>query len=172
MFVGMRPPGSPDRLERRRRKAIALLREGKTHREVARAVKASLSSVVRWQQAYRRGKDRALRPRPTPGRPPRLSPVRQEELRRVLAQGAQAAGYTTELWTLKRIAKLIRRRYRVRYSLVGVWRLLRRGLRWSPQKPERRARQRDEAAIEQWKRVTWPHIKKRRSPSGPSRVSR
>jgi transposase len=149
-----------------------MLREGKTHREVARALKASLSSVVRWQQAYRRGRDRALRPRPTPGRPPLLSPVQREELRHVLVQGAQASGYTTELWTLKRIAKLIHRRYGVRYSLVGVWKLLRHGLRWSPQKPERRARQRDDAAIERWKRVTWPHIKKRRSPSGSSRVSR
>ena len=172
MLVGMRPFGSSEQLEKRRRQAIALVRAGKPYREVARAVGASLSSVVRWNQAYRRNVRTGLRARPTPGRPPRLTPVQRERLRGLLGRGARAAGHTTELWTLKRIATLIKTQFGVRYSSVGVWKLLRHGLEWSWQKPERRARQRDEAAIEQWKRQTWPDIKKRRSTWGPSRVSR
>jgi transposase len=99
-----------------------------------------------------------------------LSEQQKERLRRLLVAGAVQAGYATDLWTLRRIAKLIQRHFGVRYTTVGVWKLLRVGLEWSWQKPERRATQRDEAAIERWKRHTWPHIKKRPTAWGPSRV--
>jgi transposase len=168
----MRPFGSGKQLEKRRRRAIALLRTGASYRDVARAVGAALSSVVRWQQAYRRNVRAGLRSRPTPGRPPRLTKAQRERLRWLLLRGARAAGHTTELWTLRRIATLIEAQFGVRYSTVGVWKLLRHGLEWSWQKPERRALQRDDAAIARWKRRTWPHIKKRRPAWGPSRVSR
>lgn len=172
MLVGMRPSGTAEQLETRRRQAIALLRAGTPFREVARVVRAALSSVVRWKQAYRRNTRTGLRARPTPGRPPRLTPIQKARLRRLLLRGARAAGHPTELWTLKRIGTLIEKEFGVRYSPVGVWKLLRYSLNWSWQKPERRARQRDEAAIAHWKTTTWPHIKKRRPTWGPPRVSR
>jgi len=105
MLVGMRPSGTAEQLEKRRRQAIALLRAGTPYREVARLVRAAVSSVVRWQQAYRRDRRNGLRARPTPGRPPRLTETQKARLRRLLLQGARAAGHTTELWTLKRIGK-------------------------------------------------------------------
>jgi transposase len=172
MLDRMRPSGTVQELEKRRRRAVALLRAGKPYRDVARVVRASLSSVVRWEQAHRRDKRKGLRGRPTPGRPPRLSAAQQETLKRHLLRGARAAGYPTELWTLKRIATLIASQFGVRYSLVGTWKLLREGLEWSWQKPERRAVQRDEAAIARGKTQTWPDIKKRRATWGPSRLSR
>jgi transposase len=44
-----------------------------------------------------------------------------------------------------------------------------KAVRWSPQKPARRARQRDEAAIAQWREQTWPALKRGRKPmSKPS----
>jgi transposase len=172
MLVDMRPSGTAEELEQRRRLAMGLLRAGKAYREVARLVRASLSSVVRWKQAQRRDPRKGLRARPTPGRPPRLTTAQRERLRRLLLRGARAAGHTTELWTLRRIGTLIETEFGVRYSPVGVWKLLRHGLNWSWQKPERRARQRNEPAIEHWKTHTWPHIKKRRPTWGPPRVSR
>ena len=168
----MRPLGTAGQLEKRRRQAIALLRAGKPFRVVARVVGASLSSVVRWKQAHRRDARRGLRARPIPGRPPRLTEVQQERLRRLLLRGARAAGHATERWTLKRIARLIETEFRVSYSAVGVWKLLRQGLGWSWQKPERRALQRDEAAIARWKTHEWPRIKKRRATWGPPHISR
>lgn len=168
----MRPRGSAEQLENRRRRAVALLRAGQTYRSVARPLNASLSSVVRWDQGYRQTGLKALRTRPSPGRPSRLSKPQRDRLRQLLVAGAGQAGYATDLWTLQRIAKLIEGQFGVRYTTVGVWKLLRVGLDWSWQKPERRALQRDEAAIEHWKRRTWPHIKKRPTPWGPSRVPR
>lgn len=157
----MRPPGSPDRLEKRRQRAVALLKEGKTYRGVAQATGASLSSVVRWQQSFRQSGRRGLAPNPTPGRPCRLSLAQKQHLEKLLLQGAQAAGYSTELWTLRRIAELIKKEFGVRYTNSAVWRLLVADLKWSAQKPERRATQRDEPAIEEWKRKQWPQIKKK-----------
>jgi len=78
-----------------------------------------------------------------------------------------AYGYPNELWTLKRIARVILREFGVRYHPNHVWRVLRQ-LRWSCQVPERRPVQRDEEEIERWKRYKWPHIKKGARTWGPS----
>jgi len=165
----MRPPGTPAQLEKRRRHAIQLLRAGKTLSAVARALSASVSSVFRWWQAYRKRGLKELRPKPTPGRPPQLSPRQKQKLVRLLVQGPLAAGYRSDLWTLQRVAALIAREFGVAYHPCHVWKLL-TGLGWSCQKPERRARERDEAAIERWKRTAWPRIKKTGRTWGPSRL--
>lgn len=157
---GMRPPGTARQLEKRRRRAIQLLKKGKSLSATARAVSASVSSVHRWQQTYQEKGLRGLRPRPTPGRPPKLSRAQKTTLLRLLKRGPPAFGYTTNLWTLKRVAEVIEREFAVRYHPCYVWTIL-VGLGWSCQKPERRARERDEKAIEQWRRRRWPHIKKR-----------
>ena len=164
----MRPPGSPKQLEARRRRAVALLQAGWGVREVARRVGSSASSVTRWKAVVKRGGASALRAKPQPGRPARLSVRQRKRLLRMLLQGAEAHGYGTDLWTLPRVAALIERAFGVRYHPAHVWKIL-RGSGWSPQKPERRARERDEDAIARWRRRRWPHIKKRatrRSESG------
>lgn len=164
---GMRPPGSPSQLERRRRRAVQLLKRGLSASAVARKLGSSHSSVVRWRQAYQRAGPVGLRPKPTPGRPPKLKLPQQRRLLKLLLRGALALGYATELWTLQRIARLIRQRFGVRYHPCHVWRLLHR-LGWSCQKPERRALQRNEQAIKYWKYCRWPHIKKRRPAARPA----
>ena len=159
MIDAMRPRGTAKQLEQRRRRAIQLLNQGKSPSEVARAVKASTSSVWRWRQAYRTEGWEGLRSRPVPGRPSRLSLAQKEELPGILKRGPAAAGYKTDLWTLKRVAEVIWRRFRVRYSACHVWTILRK-LGWSSQKPERRARERNEEEIQRWRRERWPDIKK------------
>lgn len=150
---------------------MSLLRSGKTYQSVAAAVNASLSSVVRWAQHFRRGGNDALRPKPAPGRPPRLTPPQKRKLLRLLKQGPLAAGYTTDLWTLARIAKLIEKLFGIGYHPSHVWRVMTH-LDWTCQKPERRATQRDEQAIARWKTDEWPRIKKSPKTWGPSRLSR
>jgi transposase len=125
-MFGMRPPGTPQELERRRRRAIVLLRAGENLVTVARAVNASVSSVHRWNQAYQRNGRAGLRPRPTPGRPRRLSPSQSARLSDLLRRGPPAAGYPRELWTLKRVAELIEKEFGVQYHPGHVWWLLQR----------------------------------------------
>ena len=158
----MRPYGSPEQLERRRRQAIQLLRSGAHLSAVALKLGCSKSSVSRWNDVYRKRGIRGLRPKPIPGRPSRLSPGQKERLARTLLKGALAHGYRTDLWTLQRIAEVIGKRFRVQYHPNHVWRLM-QGLGWSSQKPERRALQRNEEEIVRWKRYRWPNIKKRQT---------
>jgi transposase len=158
----MRPHGSPADLEARRRRAVALLDKGLGVREVARQIGCSPMSVSRWQAEVRlRGPD-ALRPKPAPGRPPRVTARQRAKLLKLLLKGATAHGFSTDLWTLPRVAEVIARTFGVRYHPAHVWKIL-RGEGWSCQKPERRARERDEAAIQRWRTERWPHIKKRPS---------
>lgn len=156
----MRPKGTKAELEARRRMAIRLLKRKVSMREAARQVGSSLSSVERWKAEYEAGGFAALRGKPDLGGPPKLSAEEQTELVSLLLKGPKAHGYPTELWTLERVAKVIERRFGVQYHTSGVWLLLRR-LGWSCQKPERKARERDEDAIRRWRRFTWPKLRKR-----------
>ena len=96
---------------------------------------------------------------PHPGPTPKLSAKQRQQLVALLLKGAEAHGYRTGLWTLARVAEVIQKRFGVTYDISGVWHVLHK-LGWSCQKPERRARERDEAAIAQWRRRDWPRIKK------------
>ncbi len=167
----MRPPGTPAQLEKRRQYAIQLLESGKSQAAVARQIGAADSSVSRWWNAYQRAGPTALRAKPAPGRPPQLSAQQKARLVALLMKGPLRAGYRTDLWTLPRIAELIHQHFGVRHHPGHVWRILNQ-LGWSAQKPERRALERDERAIGQWKRRDWPRIKKRRRARRPSRLRR
>jgi len=154
-----RPRGSADLLEDRRRRALALLDQGYSLNEVGRRIGCAAVSVMRWRDARRRGGAQALQVRFSPGRPWKLGEAERKRLVRMLLQGATAHGWRTNLWTTARIAQLVRREFQVEYHRDHIGRLLHR-LGWSVQKPERRALERDEAAIERWKQKDWPRIKK------------
>ena len=151
-----RPHGSPEQLEHRRLRAWKLLREGSTPVEVARKLGIERRSVRRWRAM---GEQKQLAAKPACGRPTKLSEEQREQLVGLLLDGALSCGYATALWTCPRIAELVRRRFKVRYHPSHVGRLL-RGLGFSPQRPERQARERDEEAIQGWVRETWPRVKK------------
>ncbi len=110
----MRPSGSPEELERRRRRAIALLQQGLAPVEVARHVGVDRRSVRRWRASHDRAGPIGVGAKPAPGRPPKLDARRRARLERVLLRGAEAAGFTTPLWTCPRVADLIRREFVVR----------------------------------------------------------
>jgi transposase len=76
----------------------------------------------------------------------------------MLIKGAKAHGWSNELWTTQRIAELIRRHFGVSLHHDHVGRFLRQRLKWTPQKPRRRARERDEDAIALWKSTAFPEI--------------
>ena len=158
-MVFMRPKGSFAELEVRRRIAGQLLLDGKGIREVARTVHASCSSVKRWKDELDRGGLEALKAKPPPGRQTFLSTQQKRRLVKLLEKGPLAAGYDTEQWTCPRVAEVIEYHFDVQYHVDHVWRLL-RSLGWTCQKPEQRARERDDEAIRRWREKEWPRIKK------------
>ena len=166
----MRVAGSAKVLESRRRRGLALVKQGLSLNAAARRLGCAASSVMRWMKAHHRHGDAGLKVRPAPGRPRRLTVLQEARLLRELLRGAAAHGYGTDLWTTQRIAEVIERKFDVRYHRDHVGRLLAR-CGWSPQKPERRARERDEAAIERWKRTRWPRVTRGLSGWGPTSSS-
>lgn len=155
----MRPHGTPKELEQRRLRAMALLDQGMSGVEAARRLGVTSGAVSQWKKRYQRAGPDALRSKPHPGPTPKLTSPQRGRLAAMLLQGARRHGYRTELWTLKRVGELIRKRFGVSYEESGVWRVLRQ-MGWSCQKPERRARERDEQAIARWRQKDWPRIKK------------
>lgn len=160
MLLGMRTKGTAAELEQRRRLALALLDQGMKGAQVARTLDVSRAAVTRWRQAYEKHGPAGLAAKPHPGARPRLSAAQRRRLARLLLKGPRRHGYRTELWTLGRVAEVIATTFGVEYHPCHVWKVL-RGMGWSCQKPERRARERDEEAIRRWRQEDWPRIKKR-----------
>jgi transposase len=166
----MRPFGSAEELERRRRRAMELLDSGLTQAETAERVGATVTSVFRWRKAHRIEGDEALVSKPVPGRPRKLSAKERKRLLNILLKGARAWGFPNEIWTLKRIGKVIKKEFGVKYHQGHIWKVLREA-GWSCQVPERQAVQRDEEEIAHWKRYKWPAIKKNHKTWRPPRPS-
>ncbi len=148
-------------LEKRRLEAARLVvEEGLSQSEAARRVKAAQQSVSGWVKRYRQDGRAGLAKAGRAGRKPLLNEKQLAELETLLLEGPEAHGFPTPLWICPRAARLIRRRFGVRYHEGHVWKLL-RALNWSPQQPVGKARERNEEAIREWRKKTWPAIKKK-----------
>lgn len=152
-----------------RLRAVPLFEEGLSNAEIARRLGVSRKSVTTWHQRFRASGSEGVLMK-TPGPKSALTPEQWEPIIQALLAGPQASGYDTQLWTLDRIADLIEQKTGVRYHAGHVWHLLRQ-LDWSCQKPERRAKERNEAAIARWKAEEWPRIKRGRWSEGPGSSS-
>lgn len=149
-----------DVLEKRRFRAYGLVKQGLSEAEVARQVGAHRQSVNRWAKQIEQHGRAGLKKAGRAGRRSRLSEVDLRRIERGLKRGPQALGYETSLWTLERVAELIEKSCGVKYHPGHVGWLLGR-LGWSCQRPTGRALQRDEGAIERWKKKRWPELKKK-----------
>lgn len=156
----MRPEGSAEVLEARRRLAIRMLKAGQPPGVVAPLLDVHRGTVWRWRWAVEQGGTTAVDARPHPGARPRLSLEQRAQLAELLTQEPTEHGWPTSLWTGRRVAELIRRHFAVHYHPMYVLRLL-RAMGLSRQKPQFCARERDEAAIAHWRRYRWPALKKR-----------
>jgi transposase len=153
-----RPFGTAAELERRRCHAVQAVDRGESPEVVASTYGVNRASVYRWLAMARHSDGLAAKPHYGPT--PRLSPEQLQRLEALLLQGAKAHGWSTQLWTCARIVVLIRRHFGVRFHHDHVGRLLQSRLNWSPQKPRRRARERDEVDIAYFKQVRFPNIVK------------
>ena len=156
----MRPIGSAEELERRRRQAVEAVKRGDTQATVARVLGVTPDAVYRWVKLDRQASD-GLAAKPHPGPKRLLSLEQDQELERLLLQGAQAHGWPNDLWTAVRVAEMIQRHFNVSYHVEHVRHILKDRLGWSSQRPEQKARERNEAEIERWTREEFPRLKKR-----------
>src|ERR671914_1108720 len=151
--------------EARRVQAWHLKEQGWPQRQIAEALGVSAAAVSQWMTRARNGGPTALRHQPSPGAPRRLATEQLARLPELLHRGPEAYGFRGQVWTRGRIAAVIQLEYGVSYHPRHVGRVC-QTIRWSPQKPARRARQRDEAAITRWREDTWPALNRGRKPRG------
>ena len=142
----MRPIGTAEDLERRHRRAVELVKRGESPAKVAYFLGCGRSSVYTWVKLDR-GAPGRLAARPHPGPTPRLADEQIQELEGLLLQGARAHGWPNDLWSAHRVAEVIRRHFGVGYHVEHARKLVRRRLNWSSQRPQKKARQRNEAKI-------------------------
>ena len=145
---------------KKRLKAGRMLLAGKGCAEVALAVGVARQTVYTWKRLLDEGGIDALRALPERGRPAQLDEQQLAALRTTLLQSPTSQGFGTELWTPKRVGAVIERLHGVRFGQTQIWRIL-GSLGFSPQKPEKRAIERNDEAVRSWKRSTWPALKKK-----------
>jgi transposase len=155
-----RPRRDFQALEQRRMRAADLFDQDVISAEVARRVGVSHQIVSEWRAAWQRAGRAALRGAGRAGRRPKITDDQRAQVESVLAQGAEANGYTADLWTLPRVAEVIERVTGQVYHPGHVWHILREQLGWTWQRPARRAVERDDEAIARWVKQRWPQIKK------------
>jgi transposase len=153
-------------LEKRRLKAARLFAKGKSRAAVARTLGVSWPAVNNWYQAWQREGEAGLKAAGRAGRKPKLTPAQLGQVKQELLRGPLAHGYATILWTLPRIAALIAKLTGVKYHPSHVWRIM-QALKWSLQRPEHRAKERDDEAITRWQKRRWPARKGGRSAEAP-----
>src|SRR2546430_4008412 len=160
------------RREQVRLAAAELIEAGASDWEVGRRFRVSRMSANRWRRALAAGGRAALMSKGPGGGPCKLTPAQVRELEAVLEAGPAVWGWDEDqCWTLARIAVVVRRWFKVDYTLAGLDLLLHR-IGWSVQVPARQAAERDEAQIARWRQEEWPVIKGRRRTWAPGPASK
>ena len=159
MNTNIRPRRDFGALEGRRYDAVALFEQGQPQAEIFRRFKVSRQTAHRWYQVWKRQGREGLKAAGRAGRMPRLDKAARQRLEEALLEGPATWGFSTHLWTLKRIAFVIWKTCHVRYHPHHVWRIL-KSLGWSRQRPTKKAKERNEEAIAHWVKVRWPQVKK------------
>jgi transposase len=139
-----------------RMQAGVLFAAGHSQAQVARELGVARQVVSRWHARWQAGGLEALGSAGPTGSAPRLDDQQLAAIDQALRQGARAAGFDTDHWTLARITSVIEQLTGVGYHPGHVWKLLRHRLHYRLQRPARRAIERDEQAIARWVAEDWP----------------
>lgn len=163
----MRSKGTARELEQRRLLAVQRVEEGHAQNQVAAVLGVSARTVNRWVQRHREGGAPALAPKPTRGRPPKLSARQEKAVLSWVGKSPTAFGYADELWTSRRLAAQIDQRFGVGFNsnYLVEW-LTKRG--YCAQKPAKKAKEQDEQEVARWLAQEWPRIKKKPATSRPT----
>lgn len=146
--------------EKRRLHAVKLKQAGWKQKDIAAALDVSPMAVSYWIRKMKTEGIQSLRAHPHTGRPAALSCEQKELIPDFLSHGAEAYGFRGDIWTCRRVKKVIEWEFGVSYHRSHIARLLKE-VRWTPQQPIERAAQRDEVEIDRWRTRTWFEIQKR-----------
>lgn len=154
-----KPPLSRKDKEKRRLKAAKMFEKGLVQTKIARKLKVTPAAVNQWHKAWKKKGEEALRSKGHPGFSSELTEDNRKKLKKILLRGPVRYGYPTELWTLSRIAEVIRKEFKITFTEAWVWHIL-HDLGFTVQKPQVKAKERNEKAISAWKETELPRLKK------------
>jgi transposase len=153
--------------EARRRLAVEKVNDGWKQADVAAFLKVHPVTVNKWVRAHRAEGEDGLAGKAHPGRKPFLTSAQERKVIGWLTEKPTQHGFSTDLWTARRVAHLIREKFGVEYhpNYLREW-MSKRNL--TPQKPMKRAKERDLKAIGRWLAEAWPAIQKKGSTRTPT----
>jgi len=148
-------------LEHLRKLAVQRVLAGERPSAVAKSFGFYRTSIYKWLRAHKKGGVAQLKSRKAPGPRPKLTEAQCHKVRRwIIGRDPRQYGFDFGLWTRQIVATMIQERFGVAYTLPSVGHLLTR-LDITPQKPLRRAYERDEKAVAEWKQTTYPQLRQR-----------
>lgn len=145
--------------EKRRFKAGKMLLKGLRQAEIARKLKVSPAAVAQWHAIWLKRGQNGLKSKGHPGFASKFTPEKRAQLKKIILRGAKHYGYQTDFWTINRIMAVTRKKLRLSFKKTWIW-LIVLSLGFTCQKPQVKAKERDEQAINNWKTKTWPSLKK------------
>src|SRR3989338_1616763 len=160
MFFTISPRAK--KLERRRLQAGRYFSQGKAQAWVAERMRVTTATTCKCYHRWNADREKGLRSKGRCGIKKSLTKEKLQQIRSALDKGPLNAGFTNDLWTLERVRTVMKRETKRSFHIGSVWKILTRDLGWSNQKPSKRARERNEAAIARWRKTQWPAIKKKR----------
>lgn len=144
--------------------AIRLFKDGRKRKEIAEIVGVNYGTLCEWIRIWIEGGDDAiqLQKRGRSSQEQRkLSPPQEKVLKQLLTEkNPQQLKLPFALWNRKAIASLIYNRWRIKIAVRTIGDYMKR---WgfTPQKPLKRAYERNPKAVKKWLETTYPAIKAR-----------
>jgi len=129
--------------------------------EVMRSLGLCRTTIYRWLRAHKRAGEQALKMRKAEGPKRKLSERQRQQVRRwIVGKDPRQYGFDFGLWTRQIVAELIGQKFGITLKLTAVGRLL-ASLEITPQKPLRRAYERDPKAVRKWVQKQYPALRER-----------
>jgi transposase len=149
-----------------RRLAVQRVKDGERPSDVIKSFGLCRTTIYKWLEADRGGGEEALKARKHPGPEPKLSPTQKLKVRKwINGKDPRQYGFDFGLWTRQIVADLVEEKFGIQIGVTAVGRFLAE-LDITPQKPLRRAYERDPVAIEQWTQRVFPQLRARAKRSG------
>jgi transposase len=153
-------------LEHMRLLAVERVQAGEKPSVVAKSFGIYRTSIYKWLRAHKKRGREALKSTTAKGPTPKLTQVQKNQVRRwIIGKDPRQYGFDFGLWTRSIVAQMIRDKFEVSLTLPSIGHLL-TSLEITPQKPLRRAYERDEKEIKQWKEEKYPELRKRAQKRG------
>jgi transposase len=155
---------SREKREKVRFRAARLFKRGANQADVARKFRVTPAAVNYWHKSWKKQGLEGLKSRGHPGFKSRLTEEKRRLFKKAVLKGPEAYGYLTNLWTLERLANVMKKTTGVKFGRNHTWEIV-KSLGFTCQKPETKSKKRQEKAIKIWKERRLPYLKKMGSKS-------